>query len=36
MAASFSTAAPKPETVKVKDFEPSNHADYAPKEDSEL
>lgn len=35
MAASFSTAAPKPETVKVKDFEPSNHADYAPKEDSE-
>ena len=33
MAASFSTAAPKQEPVKVREFEPSNHDDYAPKED---
>lgn len=33
MKASFSTAAPQPEPVKVKEFEPSNHDDYAPKED---
>ena len=33
MKATFSTAAPKPEPVKVKDFEPSNHEDYAPRED---
>ena len=30
-AASFA----KPEPVKLREFEASNHADYAPKEDSE-